>query len=123
MSPEDRQRFRSNAERWQHMDPEEQRVLRERQALRQLRMQREAEAAIRDSGLQLEAERREIFERRYMEERRRIEQALREEIRQKRQRELAPVVERLKKEFSEQQQQGGPRGQSSGSSASPSPKK
>ena len=120
MSPEDRQRFRSNAERWQQMDPERRNALREQQELRRLRMKREAEAAIRDAGLQLEAERREIFERRYIEERRRIDQALRQELREKRQRELAPVVERLKKELSSQQGATSP---SATGSASATPKK
>lgn len=101
MSPEDRQRFQSNIERWQQMPPEERRELREREGWRQQRLKREAEAAIRDSGLQLEAERRQQFEERYMQERRQIEQALRREIQEKRRRELAPVVERLKSEFSQ----------------------
>ncbi len=121
MSPEDRQRIRSNAERWQHMDAEERKAFREQQAWRQMRLKREAEAAMRESGLQLEAERRAMFERRYIEERRRIDQELRRELREKRQRELAPVVEKLKKEIGEQQGNGG-NGKSSGSPSS-SPKK
>lgn len=99
MSPDARQRFRSNAERWHQMDPEQRRALRYREQMRQMRLKREAEEALRQSGLQLEAERRAIYERRYIEERKRIEEALRKEIREKRQRELAPVVERLKNEF------------------------
>jgi hypothetical protein len=88
------------------MPPEERRELREREGWRQERLKREAEAAIRASGLQLEAERRQQYELRYMQERKRIEQELRRELREKRERELAPVVERLKKEFT--QQGGGP---------------
>lgn len=103
MSPEDRQRFRSNAEQWQQLGPEERRALRDRQEWRQLRMKRDAEAALRESGLQLEAEKRAIYERRYIEERRRIDQELRRELREKRQQQLAPVIEKLKKEFSPQQ--------------------
>lgn len=110
MSPEDRQRFQSNVERWRQMPPEERRELREREGWRQQRLKREAEAAIRESGLQLEAERRQEYERRYMQERKRIEQELRRELREKRERELAPVVERLKREFTPQ-----------GGSATPAP--
>ena len=99
MSPEDRQRFQSNVERWRQMPPEERRELREREGWRQERLKKEAEAAIRASGLQLEAERQQQFEQRYMQERKRIEQQLRRELREKRERELAPVVEQLKKEF------------------------
>ena len=82
MSPEDRQRFQSNVERWRQMPPEERRELREREGLRQERLKREAEAAIRASGLQLEAERRQQYELRYMQERKRIEQELRRELRE-----------------------------------------
>lgn len=102
MQPDERQRFRSNAERWLRMPPEQQRMLRERDELRRVRAQREADAALRQSGLQLEAERREQYERRYFEERRRIEQTLRQDLEERRQRELAPVMERLKKEFTQE---------------------
>lgn len=101
MQPDERQRFRSNAERWLRMPPEQQRMLRERDEIRRQRAQREADAALRQSGLQLEAERREQYERRYLQERRRIDQTLRQELEERRQRELAPVMERLKKEFAQ----------------------
>ncbi|MEP6821745.1 MAG: hypothetical protein ABI946_05280 [Chthoniobacterales bacterium] len=101
MSPVDRQRFRSNAERWRRMPVETQRVLRAREISRQEGLQRDAEAAIRDSGLQIEAEKRAQFEQRYVEERKRIEQELQSELREKRKREMEPVVERLKKEFAQ----------------------
>ena len=56
---------------------------------------------MRDAGLQIAAEKRAQFEQRYLQERRRVEQELRRELQEKRQREMAPVVERLKKEFTE----------------------
>lgn len=102
MSPADRQRFRANIQRWQQLSPEMRQGLRAREMARRERMRREAEAAMRDAGLQLEAERRARFEQRYLEERRRVEQELRREMREKRKREMAPVVERLKKELAEQ---------------------
>lgn len=117
MQPDERQRFRSNAERWLQMPPEQQRMLRERDAMRRERAQQEADAALRQSGLQLEAERREQYERRYLQERQRIEQTLRQELEARRQRELAPVVERLKKEFT---QDGKPTTSSPSSMATPS---
>ena len=120
MSPEDRLRFRSNAERWLQLGPEERRELRFRESLRRQRMQREAEAALQGSGLQLEAEKREAYERRYMQERKRIDRELRRELEERRQRELAPVVERLKKEFT---QDPAPTSGPSTSAASASPKK
>jgi hypothetical protein len=103
MSPQDRMRFQSNMERWRQLPPEQRMELRQREVLRQERLKRESEAAIRDSGLQLEAEKRAEFEQRYIQERRRIERALRQELQEKRNREMAPVVEQLKKEFAQPQ--------------------
>ncbi|MFL6543314.1 MAG: hypothetical protein ACJ8I9_09110 [Chthoniobacterales bacterium] len=120
MSPADRQRFRSNAERWLAMPPEQQRAFRIQEGIRRERLQREAEAAMRESGLQLEAERRAQFERRYMEERRRIDRAMRQEMQERRQRELTPVVEQLKKEFGQQPQNSAAPTAVHTSSASPS---
>jgi len=120
MPPQDRMRFRQNAERWQQLDGEQRRILRDREQIRMERMRREADAALRQSGLHLEAERRQQYELRYMQEQRRIEEALRRELREKRQRELAPVVERLKKEFSPQQGSATP---GKAGTAAPSPKK
>jgi hypothetical protein len=101
MPPEDRQIFRKNAERWMQMGPEEQKVMREREKLYRERVKREIDAAIRDSGLRLEGEKREQFEQRYLQERRRIEHALRQETESKRQQELPALQEKLKKEFQE----------------------
>jgi hypothetical protein len=56
---------------------------------------------LRESGLRLEGEKRALFEQRYMQERRHIEHALRQEIDAKRQQELPVLKERLKKEFQE----------------------
>ncbi len=95
-------------------------MLREREAQRREGIQREADAALRQSGLQLEAERRAQYERRYIEERRRIEQQLRRDIEERRQRELAPVVERLKKEFEQQKRSPAPTGTAASPSRSPS---
>ncbi len=121
MSPEDRQRFRSNAERWLQFDPEERKVLRDKEGYRRQRIRRESEEALERSGLQLEAEKRDAWERQYLQERRKIERALRQELEEKRQRELGPVVERLKKEFSQAQGPASP--SASAATASPSPKK
>ncbi|MEO5720208.1 MAG: hypothetical protein ABIR71_01905 [Chthoniobacterales bacterium] len=101
MSPADRQQFRSNIQRWQQLPQNERRDLRAREITRQRQLQREAEAAMRDAGVQVEAARRAQFEQRYLQERRRVEQELRRELQEKRQREMAPVVERLKKEFAQ----------------------
>ncbi|MDQ3314565.1 MAG: hypothetical protein M3505_08045 [Verrucomicrobiota bacterium] len=122
MSPEDRQRFRSNAERWLQLGPDERRALRDREVYRRQRMQRDTEEALQRSGLQLEAEKREAYEQRYIQERKKVEKELRQELEARRQRELAPIVEQLKKEFG-QSAQGSASPNGSQGSVSPIPKK
>jgi len=101
MPPEDRQAFRRNAERWMQMGPEERMIMREREKIYRERVQREVDAALRDTGLRLEGEKRAQFEQRYMQERRRIEQSLQQEVDSKRRQQLPALQERLKKEFQE----------------------
>ena len=83
------------------MGPEERKVLRERERVYRERVKVEVDSALRDSGLRLEGEKRDQFEQRYLQERRRIEQALRQETEAKRQQQLPALRERLKNEFQE----------------------
>jgi hypothetical protein len=83
------------------MNPEQQKMLREREQLRQQRLKAEAEATIRQLGLRLDPNAQDQFEARYMQERRKIERDLRQEFEAKRQEQN----ERLKSEF--QPRQGG----------------
>jgi hypothetical protein len=99
MPPEARQNFRRNAERWMHMSPEERNVMRQRENLRRQTIQRETEAALRDSGLHLSPQERAQFESRYIQERRKVEQTLRQQIEAERQKELPALIQQLKKEF------------------------
>jgi hypothetical protein len=120
MPAEDRQVFRRNAERWMQMSPEERKVMREREKAYRARVQREVDAALRDTGLRLDSEKRTQFEQRYLQERRRIEHSLREEVDSKRQQELPALQERLKREFQEPSPGAGSTSAPTGSS---SPKK
>jgi Protein of unknown function (DUF3106) len=120
MPPEDRQTFRRNAERWMQMGPEERTIMRQREQVYRAQVQREVDAALRDTGLRLEGEKRAQFEQRYLQERRRIEHSLREEIESKRQQQLPALQERLKREFQETSPAAG---STSGAAASASPKK
>jgi hypothetical protein len=95
LSPADRQTFRKNAERWLQMTAEERKLMRDREQLRRTRIRNEAEAVLRDSGLRLDPTKRDLFQERYLEERRRIDRELRQEYELRRQQQL----ERLKKEF------------------------
>jgi len=101
LPPDERQTFRKNAERWMQMSPEERKVMRDREKIYRAQVQREVDAALRDTGLRLEGEKRAQFEQRYLQERRRIEQSLHQEIDSKRQQQLPALQERLKKEFQE----------------------
>lgn len=103
LSPDERQAFRRNAERWLQMNPEQQRVLREREQAHRQRLKTEAEAAMRQLGLRLDPNAQGQFEARYFQERRRIERELRQEVEAKRQQELPQLNERLKSEFQPRQ--------------------
>lgn len=102
------------------MGPEERKVLREREKIYRERVKVEVDTALRDSGLHLEGEKRDQFEQRYLQERRRIEHALQQETEAKRQEQLPALRERLKKEFQEPVPSGP---STSAPAASTSPKK
>jgi hypothetical protein len=101
MPPQDRQIFQRNAERWMQMGPEERKIMREREKIYRAQVSQEVDTALRNSGLHLEGEKRAQFEQRYLQERRRIEHSLRQEIESRRQQQLPVIQERLKKEFAE----------------------
>lgn len=108
LSPEERQTFKKNAERWLQMDPQQRQVLRERERIRQQRMRTEAGAAMRELGLRLDPNGQNQFEARYLQERRRVERALRQEYEAKRQQQLLPELnQRLKNEFQPHQSSPG----------------
>ena len=81
------------------MSPEERNVMRQRENLRREKIRRETDAAVRDSGLQLNPQQRAQFESRYIQERRKVEQTLRQQIESERQKELPALIQELKKEF------------------------
>jgi len=101
LSPEDRQVFRRNAERWMQMSPEERNLMRMREQLHRAKLKQEADAALRDAGLRLDQQKRELFEQRYLQERQKIERELSDEAEAKRKQQLPELNDRLKKEFQE----------------------
>lgn len=101
MPPQDRQIFQRNAERWIQMGPDERRIMRARERIYRAQVSKEVDTALRDSGLHLEGEKRAQFEQRYLQERRRFEHSLRQEIENKRQQQLPALQERVKREFQE----------------------
>ena len=99
MPPAARQNFQRNAERWLRMSPTERNVMRQRENLRRETIKRETDAALRDSGLHLSPQERAQFESRYIQERRKVEQTLRQQIESERQQQLPELIRQLKKEF------------------------
>ena len=100
LTPEQRKRFQENFQRWSNLPPEEKKALADREIFRRKKIAEEIDAALKDSGLELDAERRELFARRYGEERHRIEEQLRKELDEKRQPLIKEVIAKLKAEFS-----------------------
>lgn len=99
LTPEQRKRFQENVQRWANLAPEQKRTLRDREEARKKLMQQQVDAAIQESGLQLDAGRRERFFQRYAEERRKIEEQLRREMAEKRKPLVRDLIARLKQEF------------------------
>ena len=99
MPPEARQNFRRNAELWMRMSPDQRNLMRQRENMRRQIMTREADSAVRDSGLQLSPQERAQFESRYIQERRKVERTLRQQIENERQKEIPALIQQLRKEF------------------------
>jgi hypothetical protein len=99
MPPDARQNFRRNADLWMQMTPEQRNLMRQRESMRRQIITREADAAVRDSGLQLNPQERARFESRYIQERRKVEQSLRQQIQTERQKEIPALIQQLRKEF------------------------
>jgi len=81
------------------MTPEQRNLMRQRETMRRQAMTRDADAAVRDSGLQLNSQERARFESRYIQERRKVEQSLRQQIETERQKEIPALIQQLRKEF------------------------
>jgi hypothetical protein len=99
MPPDARQNFQRNAQLWMQMTPEQRNLMRQRETTRRQIMTRDADAAVRDSGLQLNPQERARFESRYIQERRKVEQSLRKQIETERQKEIPALIQQLRKEF------------------------
>jgi hypothetical protein len=117
MPPDARQNFQRNAELWMQMSPDQRNIMRQRENMRRQIISRDADAAVRDSGLQLNPQERARFESRYIQERRKVEQTLRQQIETERQKEIPELIQQLRKEFQIDEP-----GKGSGSKAAPSPK-
>lgn len=100
LTPEQRKRFQENFLRWSNLSPEEKKSLADREIFRRKKVAEEIDAALQEAGLELDAQRRELFARRYGEERHRVEEQLHKELDEKRRPLLKEIVAKLKAEFS-----------------------
>ena len=99
LTPAQRKRFQENFMRWSNLSPDEKKTLRDREETRKKVVAQEVETVLKDSGLELDPDRREQFAKRYSEERRKIEEQLRKEAAEKRKPLVREMVARLKEEF------------------------
>src|SRR5215217_5965128 len=99
MPPDARQNFQRNAQLWMQMTPEQRNLMRQRENMRRQILTHDADAAVRDSGLQLNSQERARFESRYIQERRKVEQSLRQQVETERQKEIPALIQQLRKEF------------------------
>lgn len=99
LTPDQQKRFHENFLRWSNMSPEAKKALRDRDEYRRKRMFEDIEEAIREAGLTLDRERRGQFVKRYIEERRKIEDQLRKDLEAKRKPLVAELIAKLKVEF------------------------
>jgi hypothetical protein len=102
LTPEQQKKFKENFIRWMNLTPDEKRLMREREETRKKKMAEETQAAIAQTGLTLEGPQRSKFVKRYAEERRKIEEKLRQETEARRKPMVAEVINQLRTEFSTQ---------------------
>ena len=100
LTPEQRKRFQENFWRWSNLSAEEKKALADHEAMRKRKITEDIDAAIKETGLNLDPARSELFARRYGEERRKVEEQLRKEMEEKRKPLVKEIVAKLKAEFS-----------------------
>ena len=101
MTPDQRQEFWRNFQRWVRMKPEMKDELLHRDKERRKKIREEMEQVIKEIGIPENDEtRRKQFFQRYFKERKAIEEELRKEMDEKRQPQLQELKEKLKAEFS-----------------------
>jgi hypothetical protein len=102
LSAEQQERILQNFHRWQDLSQDEKEVLRQRERVQRQKQDASISEAYQKSGLQLNDEQRALFHKRYLQERRRLEEQLVHDMQEKRQIGNAAIIEMLKKEFSSQ---------------------
>lgn len=99
LTPEQRQKFKENLLRWMELSPEEKQALRKLEETRRERITQETERALKESGLSLSPAQHERFVQRYAEERRKVEQKLRQQMEESRKPMVKEIIRQLREEF------------------------
>jgi hypothetical protein len=99
LSTEQQERILQNLHRWQDLSQDEKEVLRQRERVQRQKLETSITEAYQKSGLQLNDEQRAQFRKRYLQERRRLEEQLVHDLQEKRQVGNAAIIETLRKEF------------------------
>ena len=102
LSAEQQERILQNFHRWQDLSQDEKEVLRQRERVQRQKLEAYINEAYQKSGLQLNDEQRVQFRKRYLQERRRLEEQIVHDEQEKRQVGNSAIIETLKKEFSNQ---------------------
>ena len=102
LSTEQQERILQNFHRWQDLSQDEKEVLRQRERVQRQKLEASINEAYQKSGLQLNDEQRAQFRKRYLQERRRLEEQIVHDEQEKRQVGNSAIIEMLKKEFSNQ---------------------
>ena len=100
LPPEQQEKVLQNLHRWQALSPEERDYIRQQEYVRHIKQEEAATEAYQKSGLHLTEAQRIQFRKRYVEERRKLEEEVAKEGQQKRTAGNNTIVEQLKKEFS-----------------------
>lgn len=97
LTPEKKKQLLENLKAWQMLSDDQKQVLRDRDGQLRKRATEEASALTADSNLS--PEQAEQFQKRYLEERRRVETSLKQELESRRKAELEEISQRLRKEI------------------------
>ncbi len=99
LTPEQRKKFLENVQRWKSLPPEQRAELRRSEEFRRKRILKEVNDAIAQSGLKLDEEQRQLFTFKFAQERRTIEENLRQEMEKKRSAAVNDLIQQLVSEF------------------------
>jgi len=100
LPPEQQEKVLQNLHRWQALSPEERDYIRQQEHVRHVKQEEAVTEAYQKSGLHLTETQRVQFRKRYVEERKKLEEELAKESQERRTAANTTIIEQLKKEFS-----------------------